>query len=394
MMAIGAYGMFGISRANDSMLALYQNRTVPLGQITEIQRMLLQNRLRVAASLNTPTPEEIKKNVEVIEKNIGEITNVWKAYAEGSHSPEEQKLADSFAENRARFVKEGLKPAVAALQANDIREASRLAVEKVRPLYQPVAEDIDALKKLYLDSGKQDYEQAQAHYLTLRNQIIAAIAIAVLLAAFIAFMVIRAITRPLAATIGYFDQISQGNYNNRIEVNNEDEIGKVLNALRSMQIKMGFEVNDAQRRADESLRITNALDNASTGVMIADNDLNIIYINTSVQDMLKNAEADIKKDLPDFNADKLLGANIDVFPQESGAPAPVAEILHHHLQCDHQDRRAHFPPCRQPGDQCGGATTGRLGGMDRCNRGGEGGGRSEAHRRCGGGRRPFAAHRH
>ena len=313
MMAIGAYGMFGISRANDEMLSLYQNRTVPLGQITEIQRMLLQNRLRVAASLATPTPDEIRKNVEVIEKNIEGISNVWKAYADTKLSPEEKKLADRFAENRARFVKEGLKPAVVALRANDIKEAGRLAVEKVRPLYQPVGEDIDALKTLYLDSGKLDYEQSLSNYTTLRNQIIAIIAIAVLLAVFIALLVIRAITRPLSATIGYFDQISQGNYNNRIEVDSEDEIGKLLNALRSMQIKMGFEVNDAQRRADESLRITNALDNASTGVMIADNDLNIIYLNKSVQDMLKNAESDIRKDLPDFSADNLLGTNIDGF---------------------------------------------------------------------------------
>jgi len=80
-----------------------------------------------------------------------------------------------------------------------------------------------------------------------------------------------------------------------------------------MQTRMGFEVNDARRRADESLRITNALDNASTGVMIADNDLNIIYLNKSVQDMLKNAETDIKKDLPNFSADNLLGTNIDGF---------------------------------------------------------------------------------
>ncbi len=313
MIAIGAYGLFGISRANDGMLSLYQSRTVPLGQITEIQRMLLQNRLRIATSLVTATPEEIKKNTEVIEKNIGEIGNIWKAYTDIPLAPEEKKLADKFAEDRAKFVKEGLKPAVAALRANNIKEAGKLAVENVRPLYQPVGEGIEALKKLYLDSGKQDYEQALGNYTTLRNQIIAAIAIAALLAAFIAFMVIRAITRPLAATIGYFDQISQGNYNNRIEVKNEDEIGKVLEALTAMQTRMGFEVNDAKRRADESLRITNALNNASTGVMIADNDLNIIYLNKSVQDMLKNAETDIRKDLPNFSADTLLGTNIDGF---------------------------------------------------------------------------------
>ncbi|MFA5242750.1 MAG: methyl-accepting chemotaxis protein [Sulfuricella sp.] len=324
MIAVGSYGMFGISRANDSMLSIYQGRTVPLGQITEIQRMLLQNRLRIAVSLVTPTPDEIRKNTEVIEKNIGEISAIWKAYSDTQLAPDEKKLADKFAEDRAKFVKEGLKPAIAALRANNIKEANRLAVENVRPLYQPVGEDIEAMKKLYLESGKHDYERAQANYTAQRNQIIAAIAIAALLAAFIAFLVIRAVTRPLAATIGFFEQISQGNYSNRIEVKNEDEIGKVLNALRSMQIKMGFEVNDAKRRADESLRITNALDNASTGIMIADNDLNIIYINKAVQDMLKNAESDIRKDLPDFSADKLQGANIDVFHKN---PAHQRQLL-------------------------------------------------------------------
>ena len=313
LVGIGAYGMFGISRANDGMLSIYQSRTVPLGQITEIQKMLLQNRLSIAVSLVTPTAEEIKKNTEAVERNIEGITKVWKAYSDTQLAPEEKKLADRFAENRAKFVKDGLRTSVAALRANDIKEANRLVVENVRALYQPVGEDIEALKKLYLDNGKQDYEQALGNYASLRNQIIAAIAIGALLATIIAFLVIRAITRPLAATIGYFDQISQGNYNNRIAINNDDEIGKVLEALTAMQTRMGFEVNDAQRRANESLRITNALDNASTGIMIADNDLNIIYINKSVQAMLKNAEADIKRDLPNFNADTLLGTNIDGF---------------------------------------------------------------------------------
>ena len=313
MIVIGAYGMFGISRANDGMLNIYQGRTVPLGQITEIQKMLLQNRLRIAASLVTPTAEEIKNNTGEIEKNIEEIGKIWKTYTDAPLATEEKKLADKFAEDRSRFVKEGLKPAIAALRANNIKEAGKLAVETIRPLYQPVGEDIEALKKLYLDSGKQDYGQALSNYTAMRNQVIAAITIAALLAALIAFLVIRAIVRPLNATVGYFDQLSQGNYNNKIEVANEDEIGKVLYALRSMQIKLGFDINDAKRRADESLRITNALDNASTGIMIADNDLNIIYLNKSVQAMLKNAEADIKKDLPNFNADNLLGTNIDGF---------------------------------------------------------------------------------
>ncbi len=68
-----------------------------------------------------------------------------------------------------------------------------------------------------------------------------------------------------------------------------------------------------QRIANENLRIRIALDNVATNVMIADNDRNIIYLNKSVNVMLQNAEADLRKVLPSFSASGLLGQNIDQF---------------------------------------------------------------------------------
>jgi methyl-accepting chemotaxis protein-1 (serine sensor receptor) len=47
--------------------------------------------------------------------------------------------------------------------------------------------------------------------------------------------------------------------------------------------------------------------------MLADPDFNIIYMNDSVHEMLLAAESDIKKELPNFDSNRLMGANIDVF---------------------------------------------------------------------------------
>ena len=47
--------------------------------------------------------------------------------------------------------------------------------------------------------------------------------------------------------------------------------------------------------------------------MVADHDLNIVYANPSIQHMLKHAEADLRKELPHFDADHVLGKNIDHF---------------------------------------------------------------------------------
>lgn len=76
--------------------------------------------------------------------------------------------------------------------------------------------------------------------------------------------------------------------------------------------------------ANENVRIRIALDNVATNVMIADKDLNIIYMNKSILPMLSNAERDIRKELPNFNVAKLMGANIDVFHKN---PAHQRQLL-------------------------------------------------------------------
>lgn len=80
----------------------------------------------------------------------------------------------------------------------------------------------------------------------------------------------------------------------------------------------------SEREAAENLRIKIALDGCATNVMIADHDRTIIYANASVLSMLKNAENDLKKELPHFNADKLIGSSIDIFHKN---PQHQARIL-------------------------------------------------------------------
>lgn len=71
--------------------------------------------------------------------------------------------------------------------------------------------------------------------------------------------------------------------------------------------------NEERRIAAENSRVKQALDSVSANVMIADPDFNLIYLNEAVLGMMRNAERDIRTDLPGFDTNKLMGANIDVF---------------------------------------------------------------------------------
>jgi methyl-accepting chemotaxis protein len=56
-----------------------------------------------------------------------------------------------------------------------------------------------------------------------------------------------------------------------------------------------------------------ALEGVASNVMIADPNGTIVFMNETVTAMLKNAEADIRKDLPRFDASALIGRNFDEF---------------------------------------------------------------------------------
>ncbi|MEO1335433.1 MAG: methyl-accepting chemotaxis protein, partial [Myxococcota bacterium] len=60
-------------------------------------------------------------------------------------------------------------------------------------------------------------------------------------------------------------------------------------------------------------RLIRALSLTPEAVMIADKNLNICYTNNSMDVLLKNAEADIRTQLPHFSARNLIGTNIDSF---------------------------------------------------------------------------------
>ncbi len=73
---------------------------------------------------------------------------------------------------------------------------------------------------------------------------------------------------------------------------------------------------EEKRISAENLRIRQALDNVTANVMIADNENNIIYINDSVHGMFKAAQDDLRTVFSGFNADELIGKNMDMFHKD------------------------------------------------------------------------------
>ena len=117
----------------------------------------------------------------------------------------------------------------------------------------------------------------------------------------------------------------QGSYNTQLHLGGRtfDLIATAVISAEGERIGTVVEWNDITEAlaksekenqiAQENRRVKIALDSASANVMVADNEFNIVYMNEAVSNMMKDAESDLKKDLPKFDSNNLIGSNIDVY---------------------------------------------------------------------------------
>ena len=140
-----------------------------------------------------------------------------------------------------------------------------------------------------------------------------AVAIALLIVAYLFLAFRRYLLEAITEIGNTTTRIAGGNFSLPAKVDSSDELAEIAEKLNATQETLREKIAAEQKVAQANLRIKNALDVSSTNVMVADPDGNIIYCNAAVMVMLRNAEADIRKQLPNFSADKVLGSNFDSF---------------------------------------------------------------------------------
>lgn len=103
-----------------------------------------------------------------------------------------------------------------------------------------------------------------------------------------------------------------------------------------------------EQLAKEGLRLRNALDNTSTNVMVADESNTIIYMNTTAREMFKAAEPELRRSLPHFRADQLMGVNMDVFHKDPSHQRRIVDRLNGTHQSQVQVGNGHFQIIANP----------------------------------------------
>ncbi|OIQ84889.1 HAMP domain protein [mine drainage metagenome] len=111
----------------------------------------------------------------------------------------------------------------------------------MNPLFASAKLDADKLVELQIAGAKSAFESAERSYMITITVSIGALLVGIVLGGLLGLTTVRAISRPLDRLIGLLQRIARGEFNSRVIIDRDDEIGIALRHLQAMQAKLGFD---------------------------------------------------------------------------------------------------------------------------------------------------------
>jgi methyl-accepting chemotaxis protein len=288
------------------------------------------------------SPESLQKALKGIDDSHKEAQSTIDSLIERLRVPENRermKTVKSLAEQYASGAKQ-----IAVMQADIIAAANsgapdagaRIAAmtnqreQFARDRTLPIAAQLDdltekvrgiAARLVEEDLAHADQSMASAEHIGMA---VGFIAIAVLFGA--AVFGAMSIAKPLRRIASVLNDLTNDRIVDVPYTNRGDEIGEIAKATDVFKASIAEKVTN--------YRVRLALDEVRTNVMLADDQYNIIYMNKSIMKMMKEAEADIRKDVPSLDASKLIGTCIDTFHKKPSHQRGILDNLTQTLETD------------------------------------------------------------
>ncbi|PYF03897.1 methyl-accepting chemotaxis sensory transducer with Pas/Pac sensor [Rhodopseudomonas faecalis] len=254
MTMISLTGMMATQSSNGMVQSIYEHRTLPLAQLFEVEEGLKASTLLMYEALsnaraNRPTDEAVRR----LRDNIDVTNRAWSTFGAQVRTPDEKAAAEEVGRRLSDYLDKGGRTGLEMLLSAKYDELSELLAGQVSEQLQAARRDLDKLVAVYVNEAKADYESEQRSYYVVLAIVVSLLLVALGYGGWLGLRTIQATLRPLGRLNTAMDAIARGNFNSRILIKRDDEIGTALRNIQAMQAKLGF---DREVQIETERRIT------------------------------------------------------------------------------------------------------------------------------------------
>src|SRR6056297_1812398 len=243
--------------------SFYADRFIPIKDLNQIQKNLLQMRINMLQEQLAAEHGDWKTVNERIDYStrLGEEYNkLWDGFMATKLTDEEAKLASQFKENaaaaaavRGRFAQ--------AIKAGNFSQSQQLLDEWLIG-YRKVRDTMNNLLDLQVRVGEQLKTEAENLASMLVNVFFGVLGVSLLFGGVITFVLARSIKNPVQKGLEFAKRIADGDFTQRIDLDQDDELGQLGKALNKAADNLETLVSDVVL---SSQNLAQAVDQISSG---------------------------------------------------------------------------------------------------------------------------------
>lgn len=250
LIAVGAIGLFSLSKTNDALTRTYEGNVLTLGNLAQINQALLGNRVKVTAEQRDRNPASAITTQQEVAENDAIIDAAWNDYFPARVSDDDERaVAQGFIASLAS-LRTGIDEINAAMIGNDYDGARVIATTTLRAEYPKVLTALQELIDRNSAQAAANNQQSSNDYIWTRNVVIGVMVAAVICGILLAIWLIRGIMTPLGKAQELANAMAEGKLDNEIDVTCKDEFGVMLRALKAMETKFSQVVMSVRSNAE------------------------------------------------------------------------------------------------------------------------------------------------
>ncbi|HVJ37848.1 MAG TPA: methyl-accepting chemotaxis protein, partial [Stenotrophomonas sp.] len=275
------------------------------GMLGEYRNSSYQSLVRASDSVK----QEAKETAATLRKNIDKTIA---DYPRLIHGPEQKKFYDQFVADWKK-ASASYASVTEMIELNLPDDAVDTFVGETRQLHLAAQA---SLGKLIAEDNRMAQvakERAETVHATSVTLTVVTMLAGISGGLVLAWLFARALVNNMRGAVTVANDVATGKLDGSIDVRGADEVGDLMRALQRMQRDLKERIERDQAVAAENLRIRTALDASSTGVIITDPALKVVYTNPALHQVIEQHADGFREALPGFEVDApLVGHNVTV----------------------------------------------------------------------------------
>ncbi len=249
LVIISALAVTRLSQQNDMLNLVVNDRYMKMGIVTDIKSETTAIAIGLRNMMLTDSRDDMKKQEGKIIESKNKIAENVDKLQKIIILPKGKEMLQQVLDARTKYV-DSYKLLISIINEGKNDEARVYLTNILRPILGAYQASLNKFYDFQNEMVVTAVKEAGESYNTARNTMLALVAIALALAAGIAFWVTRSITGPLNVALNVSNRLAEGDLTTKIEVTSKDETGLLLAAMQNMVGKLSQVVTEVRGASD------------------------------------------------------------------------------------------------------------------------------------------------